>query len=136
MLYMLDTNICIFLLSKKKIAYFDKLDKLQTRAGTKIAISAIVLAELQYGIANSQHKARNQSDLGILLSNLDILPYTDKSAFYYGEIRADLKKKGCIIGGNDLLIASHAIGEKAALITNNTKEFQRIKGLSVLHWER
>lgn len=133
---MLDTNICIFLLGKKKTIYFDKLDKLQTKAKHKIAISAIVLAELQYGIADSQRKAQNQSDLSILLSNLDILSYTDKSAFYYGEIRTELKKKGCIIGGNDLLIASHAIAEEAILITNNTKEFQRIEGLSVLHWEQ
>jgi tRNA(fMet)-specific endonuclease VapC len=133
---MLDTNICIFLLGKKKVIYFDRLDELQAKMKHNIAISAIVLAELQYGIANSKHKAQNQSELSVLLSNLDIFPYTDKSAFYYGKIRAALKKKGCIIGGNDLLIASHAIAEEAILVTNNTKEFQRIEGLGMLHWEQ
>lgn len=136
MLYMLDTNICIFLLGRKKIAYFDKLDKLQTKMRGKIAISAIVLAELQYGIANSQHKLQNQNSLSTLLTNLDVLPYTDKSAYYYGGIRAELKKKGCVIGSNDLFIASHAVAEDATLITNNTKEFQRIKDLKILHWEQ
>lgn len=133
---MLDTNICIFLLGKKRSIYFDKLDALQTRDGHQIAISAIVLAELQYGVANSQLKEQNQRDLNILLGKLDIFPYTDKSALYYGEIRAGLKRNGCIIGGNDLFIASHAIAEEAILITNNTKEFQRIEGLKILHWEQ
>lgn len=133
---MLDTNICIFLLGKKKLTYFDQLDKLQAKTSNQIGISAIVLSELQYGIANSQNKKQNQQDLNILLSKLIILPYTDKSAFYYGEIRAELKKQGCIIGGNDLLIASHAVAEEATLITNNTKEFQRINGLKIIHWEQ
>jgi tRNA(fMet)-specific endonuclease VapC len=117
MLYMLDTNICIFLISKKKPFYFDKLDELQIKNNSRIAISTIVLAELQYGIANSQHQEQNQSTLNILLGKLEILPYSEECAFFYGTIRASLKKAGHLIGGNDLLIAS------------------RVDGLIVEHWE-
>ena len=132
---MLDTNICIFLLTKRKPAYFQKLDELQNKINNRIAISAIVLSELQYGISNSQQPERNQKDLNILLSKLEILPYSETCAAFYGNIRSTLKKSGCLISGNDLLIASHAIAEDAILITNNIKEFRRIDGLIVEHWE-
>lgn len=135
MLYMLDSNICIFLLSKRKPAYFEKLDKLQNKINNRIAISAIVLSELQYGIANSQRPEQNQKDLNILLSKFEILPYSEKCAIFYGNIRAVLKKSGCLISGNDLLIASHAVAESAILITNNIKEFKRVDGLNVEFWE-
>ncbi len=131
---MLDTNICIFLLGKKQKFYFDKLDKIQIK-GHKLAISTIVLAELQFGVANSKRIEQNQKDLNILLGKLDIMPYDDKCARYYGELRANLKKAGRIIGGNDLLIASHAIAENAILITNNYQEFQRISDLMIEHFE-
>lgn len=134
MLYMLDTNICIFLLGKKQELYFDKLDNIQTKKH-QIAISAIVLAELQFGIANSQKIEQNQKNLNILLGKLEILSYDDKCAKYYGELRTALKKMGCIIGGNDLLIASHAMAENATLITNNYKEFQQVVGLKTEYWE-
>lgn len=134
MLYMLDTNICIFLLGKKQKLYFDKLDNIQAKK-QKIAISTIVLAELQFGVANSHKVDQNQKDLNILLGKLDILSYDDKCAKYYGELRTTLKKLGRIIGGNDLLIASHAMAENAILITNNYKEFQQVTGLKTEYWE-
>lgn len=134
MLYMLDTNICIFLLGKKQTSYFDKLDDLQTKKH-KIAISAIVLSELQFGIANSHKIEQNQKDLNVLLGKLDILSYDAKCAKYYGELRTSLKKMGRIIGGNDLLIASHVLAENATLITNNYKEFQQVVGLKTEYWE-
>jgi tRNA(fMet)-specific endonuclease VapC len=136
MLYMLDTNICIFLLGKKKRVYFDRLDDLQVKKGHDIAISTIVLAELQFGVANSQQKEKNQRNLNVLLGRFNILDYNDKCAYFYGELRTALKKDGCLIGANDLLIASHAMAEEAILITNNLKEFQRIKELKVEHWEQ
>lgn len=136
MFYMLDTNICIFLLSKKKPLYFDRLEKLQTKGKHKIAISTIVLAELQYGISNSQRQEQNQSDLNTLLSKFEILPYSTECAYFYGKIRSSLKKNGCVIGGNDLLIASHAIAEDAILITNNIREFERVDGLALEFWEQ
>lgn len=134
MLYMLDTNICIFLLGKKKVTYFDKLDNIQ-KNGHSIAISAIVLAELQFGVANSHRVEQNQKDLNLLLSRLEIMSYNDKCAYFYGELRTALKKVGRLIGGNDLFIASHAMAEDAILITNNKQEFQRVNGLKLEHWE-
>ena len=132
MLYMLDTNICIYLMKRKSLSLFKKLALIEKR--NDIAISSIVLAELQFGVANSQHKEQSQINLNILLSKLDVLPYTEQCAFYYGEIRTELKRKGSPIGANDLLIGSHALAEKAILVTNNAKEFKRIKALTIENW--
>ena len=134
MRYMLDTNICIFLLGKKKESYFDKLDRIQDK-GHNIAISSIVLAELQFGISNSQKVEQNQRELNILLGRLDVVSYDEKCAYFYGELRTALKKVGRLIDGNDLLIASHAMTEEAVLITNNLKEFKKVHGLKVEYWE-
>lgn len=132
MLYMLDTNICIYLMKRTSLTLFKKLSSLEKQH--KITISAIVLAELQFGVANSQHKEQSQINLNTLLSKLDVLPYSEQCAFHYGEIRTELKRKGSLIGANDLLIASHALAEKAILVTNNGKEFKRIKELTIENW--
>ena len=96
MLYMLDTNICIFLMKKKYLTYFVKLDKIQKN--NEITISSIVLSELQYGVANSQFYEQSQNNLNLLLGKLDVLSYTDRAAFCYGTIRASLKKSGSCAG--------------------------------------
>ena len=131
-LYMLDTNICIYLIKKKPISYFETLAKLSRN--NNFAISSIVLAELQYGVANSSRKEGSQIDLNLLTSKLEILPYTEECAFYYGEIRRDLKQQGLMIGSNDLLIASHALYKNAVLVTNNSSEFHRVKDLATENW--
>jgi tRNA(fMet)-specific endonuclease VapC len=119
MLYMLDTNICIYLMKRKSLALFKKLSTLEKHH--EIVISSIVLAELQFGVANSQHKEQSQINLNTLLSKLDVLPYTEQCAF-------------SLIGANDLLIASHALAEKAILVTNNGKEFKRIQEIKIENW--
>ncbi len=133
MIYMLDTNICIYTINKKPLSFLDRLEKIDK--AYHIAISSIVLAELQYGVSNSLHKAQNQINLDAFLTKVSVLPFCEKSAFYYGEIRSSLKKQGQLIGGNDLLIASHAIMEDAILATSNINEFSRIDNLKVEHWE-
>ena len=132
MKYMLDTNICIYIINKKPALYIKKLEDLEKNS--PIAISSIVLAELQYGVYNSKFKEQNQINVNNLISKLEILDFTSEYAFYYGEIRAELKQKGIIIGNNDLLIASHAICENANLVTNNIAEFERVKGLKLISW--
>lgn len=132
MMYMLDTNICIYVLNKKPVSYIKKLELLERKH--TIAISAIVLAELQYGVANSKHKEQNQINVDNFLTKLEVIDFSAKCAFYYGELRAELKQKGIIIGNNDLLIASHAICEQATLITNNLSEFSRVNGLVAENW--
>lgn len=132
MKYMLDTNICIYILNKKPISYIKKLEELEEKY--TISISSIVLAELQFGVSNSKHKEKNQINVNSLISKLEIIDFTAQCAAYYGDIRANLKNKGIIIGNNDLLIASHAICEKATLVTNNTSEFSRVDDLKLEDW--
>jgi tRNA(fMet)-specific endonuclease VapC len=134
MIYMLDTNICIYIINKKPISYIKKLESLEKT--DSIALSAIVLAELQYGVSNNRFKEKNQINVNSFVSKLDIIDFTEQCAFFYGEIRTDLKQKGIIIGNNDLLIASHAICEEATLVTNNISEFNRIKGLKLINWSK
>lgn len=134
MIYMLDTNICIYAINKKPISYFKKLEILEQ--SHILSISSIVLSELQYGVSLSHHKAQNQINLDSFLSKLSIIDFSAKCAFYYGEIRAKLKRDGVIIGGNDLLIASHALAEQAILVTNNMSEFNRIPQLIIENWDQ
>jgi tRNA(fMet)-specific endonuclease VapC len=133
MIYMLDANVCIYAINKQLEEYYKKLELLEQQHNT-IAISSIVLSELQYGIANSKHKEQNQMKVNMFVSKLDVLDYSAKCALFYGEIRANLKNKGIIIGSNDLLIASHAMSENAVLVTNNVSKFVRIKELTIEAW--
>lgn len=133
MIYMLDTNICIYILNKKPVSYIQKLEEIEKN--NSICISSIVLAELQYGVSNSNFKEQNQINVNYLLDKLEVLSFSSKCAFYYGELRADLKRNGVIIGNNDLLIASHALAEDATLVTNNISEFRRVKRLKVIDWK-
>lgn len=132
MLYMLDTNICIYLMKRQDIRYFKKFESISKN--NLIAISSIVLSELQYGISNSQYREKSQINLDLLLAELEVLPYTESCALYYGDIKVMLKRAGFMVGANDLFIASHALTENAILVTNNMKEFNRIEGLSVENW--
>jgi tRNA(fMet)-specific endonuclease VapC len=124
---MLDTNVCIYIINKKPFAYIEKLELLEQRY--PIAISSIVLAELQYGVSNSKFKEQNQINVNNLISKFEVMDFSAQCAFYYGEIKTDLQRKGIIIGNNDLLLASHAIAAGAVIITNNVSEFSRIKDL-------
>ena len=89
---------------------------------------------MQYGVSHSVHKTQNQINLDAFLTKVEILPYCEKAAFFYGEIRSTLQKQGQLIGSNDLLIASHAVAEEATLITNNASEFKRVKALKLEIW--
>jgi tRNA(fMet)-specific endonuclease VapC len=132
MMYMLDTNICIYIINQKPVSYLKSLDRFEQNSS--LTISSIVLAELQYGVSNSFHKEQNQINLDVFLNKIDVIPFSAKCAFYYGEIRSKLKKEGIIIGNNDLLIASHALAERAILVTNNIGEFKRIPELQLENW--
>jgi len=128
---MLDTNICIYIIKKKPLKVLEILKRLDIG---NVCISAITLAELEYGVEKSQQKERNKIALTTFLSPLEILTFSDNAAVTFGEIRAALEKKGQIIGAYNLLIAAHALSENLILVTNNTSEFSRIPGLSVQNW--
>ncbi|GBF32768.1 VapC toxin protein [Desulfocucumis palustris] len=131
MRYMLDTNICIYIIKKKPIKVVETLKRLDIG---DVCISTITLAELEYGVEKSQHREKNKIALTSFLSPLEILPFSEKAAAISGEIRATLEKKGQIIGAYDLLIAAHALSESLILVTNNTNEFKRIPSLTLQNW--
>ena len=131
MKYMLDTNICIYIIKKKPRKVLDTLKTLEIG---DVCISTITLAELEYGVNKSQQEERNKIALINFLTPIEILPFSDSAAVIFGEIRASLEKRGQIIGAYDLLIAAHALSKNLILITNNTGEFSRIPGLSLQNW--
>jgi tRNA(fMet)-specific endonuclease VapC len=132
--YLLDTNICIALMngtSEKVRARFLQAARLHAQFAT----SAIVAHELWYGVAKSQQFARNASALSAFLSReVALLDYSEQDAQAAGEIRAELERTGQRIGEYDTLIAGQAYSRNLILVTANTREFDRVKGLIVEDW--
>lgn len=131
--YLLDTNICIYIIKKKPEQVFARLKTLEPGS---VAISSITLAELQYGIAKSSNPDKNQAALDMFLTPIEILDFDSAATLEYGNIRAGLEKKGTPIGALDLLIADHAKSKDLVLVTNNEREFDRIPGLKVENWTK
>lgn len=131
MMYMLDTDICIYIIKRKPKSALERLEMLQPG---QLAMSAITYAELMNGAKKSQHIETNISKLNELAELIKICPFDQKAAVFYGDIRSALEKKGEIIGSNDLLIAAHALSLNLILVTNNEKEFKRVEGLKIENW--
>ena len=130
MRYMLDTNACIFLMKGNA----EILRNYLSNKSFGIAISSITVAELYYGVFNSEHVKKNGTNLTNFLIGLHIVEFDSGSAMEYGRIRADLRKKGSLIGQMDMLIAAHAKSRSLTLITNNIDEFKRVEGLEFEDW--
>jgi tRNA(fMet)-specific endonuclease VapC len=130
-MYLLDTNICIYLIKKKPS---DVLSHFTKKSLGNIGISSITLSELEYGVYKSNQVEKNLAALEMFITPLSILFYNSDAAKIYGQIRATLEKKGTTIGAMDMLIAAHAISENCLLVTNNEKEFQRIPELKIENW--
>ncbi len=131
--YLFDTNICIFLLNQKH-GFENIINKMDGVDRKQISISAISVAELEFGIAASYHQHDNSNRLDRFLINFEISPFDQDAAKPYGLIRHHLKSQGTPIGPLDFLIAAHALALNSILITNNTKEFNRVPNLSVEDW--
>lgn len=99
-----------------------------------IVLSSITVSELYYVAYESQHVEKNLLALEHFLRPFDILEYRLEASMEYGKIRTALEKKGQLIGGMDMMIAAHAKSEKMVLVTNNTKEFERVEGLELENW--
>jgi len=129
--YLLDTNICIYIIKQhpKQV-----IEHLRTLLVGDVAISAITLAELEYGAAKSSRPEQNREALIAFTAPLEVLPFDDDASLHYGEIRADLERAGMVIGAMDMLIAAHARSRSLKLVTNNSREFQRIHGLDIENW--
>lgn len=128
--YMLDTNICIYVIKRRPMEVLDTFNKF---AGT-LCISSVTFAELCHGAEKSTLPEHNRRQVEDFVSRLEILPYGDKAAAHYGDIRAMLERQGKTIGVNDLHIAAHGRSEGLVLVTNNLKEFERVAGLRTENW--
>jgi len=131
MMMMLDTNTCIALIKQKPVHILQKFSKYQVG---DIGISAVTLAELRYGVFKSQHQAKNQAALDEFILPLEIAAFDEQATTAYGELRATLEKCGTPIGPLDTMIAAHALNLGATLVTNNTREFDRVPRLKVVDW--
>jgi tRNA(fMet)-specific endonuclease VapC len=130
-MYLLDTNICIYAIKKKPASV---LERIHERFGLGLFISALTVAELEYGIENSSKIEENRIALLKFLSLFTVLPFEDEDAIPYGKLKSKLKKEGRIIGPIDMLLAAQAISRDFALVTNNTKEFERIEHIKLENW--
>ena len=131
MIYMLDTNICIYIIKQKPKEVIDHFKKMKEN---DICISSITYSELLYGAEKSSNVKKNLLALTMFLSNIETLPYDENASSEYGLIRAELEKDGKPIGPLDMLIAAHAKSLNIKLVTNNVKEFERVKGLKIENW--
>lgn len=132
-LYMLDTDTCIFLMRGESPSLESKV---QSVALAQQVMSVVTFAELTYGVLASSGAKRkqNQQVLDSLALHLSVLDWPQSAAQHYAEIRLDLKKRGAQLGAADLMIAAHACALGAFVVTNNTKDFGRVKGLQVENW--
>ena len=132
MKYLLDTNICIYIINEKPMKLLRKFERYPVH---DFGISSITQAELQYGVAKSKNKKTNQDALNEFLLPLTILPFHgDKLIACYGEIRVLLESKGRTIGLLDMLIAAHALSLDLTIISNNIKEFSRVPNIKCKNW--
>jgi len=131
MRYLLDTNICIYLIKKRPSKV---LERFRQHSPQDIAISTVTLFELQYGVEKSQYRQRSEDALAKFLLPLNLIDLDRSSAVEAATIRAQLEKEGMPIGAYDLLIAGLARSLDMTLVTNNTREFERIAGLHLENW--
>ena len=131
MTYMLDTNICIYAMKNKPEKV---LKRFKEELNNGLSISSITLAELEYGMKRSSNPVKNEQALLRFLAPLSVLPFGSLAATEYGDIRAYLQNQGTPIGPLDMLIAGHARAEGLILVTNNTREFERVPNLELENW--
>lgn len=133
MRYMLDTNICIYAIKNRPQKVLARLQELEP---SDVCVSSVTYGELVYGVEKSSAVERNRLALTMLLANIDIMPFDDTAADEFGKVRAELEKQGTPIGHYDLMIAGHARSLGYTLVTNNTREFERVDGLRLEDWVR
>jgi tRNA(fMet)-specific endonuclease VapC len=128
--FMLDTNICIYVMKNRPSTLRAKLDSVRS----SICISVVTLAELYYGAENSDHVQANLEGVERFIGGITVLPFDADAAAHFGRIRASLRRAGTPISTQDILIGAHALSKGKTLVTNNRREFDRIPGLRVENW--
>ena len=131
MKYMLDTNICIYAIKNKPESV---IRKILSQNPEDLCISVVTYAELMHGVEKSQAVEKNRIAMSLFLSAITVLDFDGEAAEAYGQIRAELERKGTPIDPMDLLIAGHARSQGLILVTNNTREFARVTGLRIEDW--
>jgi tRNA(fMet)-specific endonuclease VapC len=131
MKYLLDTNICIYIIKKKPVEVIKRFLKMKPDS---IGISSITVSELYYGIAKSSKPNENTIALEQFILPLTVLDFNKEDSIAYGRLRAKLEQKGKLIGAMDMLIAAQALSRDLIIVTNNEREFKKIEGLSVENW--
>ena len=131
MKFLLDTNICIYIIKRKPKRVFERFQSLNP---SDLGISSITVAELEYGAYKSQRLEKNRTALNQFLLALEILPFDQRSTQVYGQLRAMLERQGTVIGAMDMLIAAQAQALGLILVTNNVNEFSRIQNLVIQNW--
>ncbi len=125
--YMLDTNICSYILREKPLPVLERFNKLKME---QICISVVTYAELIYGVEHSSSKKINRQVVDDFVRHLDVLNWDKAAAEHYGNIRAKLRAKGSPIGSMDMMIAAHARSQKMIIVTNNLKHFEKYERFS------
>jgi len=128
--YLLDTDICIYVIKNRPPGLRD----LFNQRSEQLAISTVTLAELHYGAEKSERRQQNLDVIEGFAARLEVLAFGGKAAVHSGQIRAELAGQGTPIGPYDVMIAGHARSEGLIVVTNNTREFQRVAGLRVENW--
>ena len=131
MIYMLDTNICIYAIKHKPEKVFQKLQEVEPE---DVCVSSVTYAELVHGVEKSAAVEKNRLALSLLLANIDIMGFDVNAADHYGKVRAAPEKKGTPIGPLDMMIAGHAQSLGLTIVTNNVKEFSRVDNLKIENW--
>ena len=128
--YMLDTNICIYVMKIYPPAVREKFNAL----ADQLCISSITLGELHYGAEKSARRVENLTAIEHFVARLEVLPFADKAAAHYGQVRAELERAGTPCGPHDMQIGGHARSEGLIVVTNNLREFARMPGLRAENW--
>lgn len=131
MKYMLDTNICIYVIANRSLEVVKKFRKMDK---DQISVSVIVASELAYGVAKSRLYEQNKETLELFLSSLSVEPMTGSVMWHYASLRTQLERAGTVIGENDQWIAAHALATNSVLVSNNMREFERVAGLALENW--
>ena len=130
--YLLDTNIVIYTMKNRP----QKVKRRFQQHHGRMGISTVTLGELVFGAEHSQQVERNLADIEVLAARLEVLPFDNKAAYHFGQIRAALYRAGRPIGPYDMMIAGQARASGLKLVTNNVKEFERVPGLLLEDWSR
>jgi tRNA(fMet)-specific endonuclease VapC len=128
--YMLDTNICIYVIKRHPAKLRDKFNAL----AEQLCISSVTLGELHYGAEKSARRSENLLTIEDSVGRVEVLTFGNKAAAHYGQLRAEVERAGKPCGPHDLQIGAHARSEGLILVTNNRREFDRMPGLRVEYW--